>query len=263
MKLARFRSTAQESQENGWTSLADYVARMKPGQEAIYTISGDDAAALADSPQLEGFRAKGVEVLLLSDPVDDFWVSAVGEYDGKPLKSVTRGAGADLATIEGGESESQDAEGAGSAQAEADTAIAFLKRVLGEQVKDVRRSETLRESPVCLAADAGDMDIHLERLLRQHGQLDRAAPRVLEINPRHALIRHMAARLSAGDGDAGNDDSLKDAALVLFDQAMIQEGELPSDRAGFARRLSALMTKGLSPEPDGDAAKAKPDEAAE
>ena len=269
LKLARFRSTRAtgdgegDARAGGWTSLADYVSRMRPGQEAIYFISGDDLESAANSPQIEGFRAKGVEVLLLTDPVDDFWISAVGEYDGKPLRSVTRGAGADLSKIaepEGAAKESADGEDAG--EADCGTVVAFMKQSLEGRVKDVRRSETLRESPVCLVAGEGDMDIHLERLLRQHGQIDRAATRILEINPRHALIRHLASRLKAG-GAAG-DDRLADAVHVLLDQARIQEGELPEDRAGFARRLATLMAQAFAdPTTSESAAGGEPEKAAE
>jgi molecular chaperone HtpG len=233
LKLARFRSTAGP----GLVSLADYAGRMKDGQEAIYTASGGDAAALAQSPQIEGFRAKGVEVLLLTDPVDDFWMLAAGAYEGKPFRSVTRG-GADLAAIKGEAPAPAGEEAGGAALA---TLVALVKQTLGDEVKDVRASDRLTESAVCLVADEGDLDMHLERLLRQHRQRQEASRRILEINPRHALIRRLAERAT----QPGAADALADAARLLLDQARIVEGEPLPDPAAFARRLAAALAKGV------------------
>ena len=237
LELARFRSTKRD----GLASLADYVADMQAGQEAIYTITGDDPQALARSPQLEGFAAKGVEVLLLSDPVDDFWLSAVPDYQGKPFKSVTRG-GADLDKIGGddekaGEVEKKD----DAAKPGLDALIAFVKLTLKEQVKDVRVSARLTSSPVCLVADEGDLDMHLERLLKQQRQLDRTSRRILEINADHAVVKALAAQV----GKEGAGSVVEDAAWLLLDQARIIEGEALPDAAAFSRRLSALVEKGL------------------
>ena len=238
VKLTRFRST----EGDGWVSLDDYIARMKPGQTAIYTLSGDELAALQRSPQLEGFRAKGVEVLLLTDPVDEFWMPAMAEYEGKPFKSVTRG-GADLDTIEG-ESETADKEEPNEAQTDGlDTLVAFIKLTLKDKVKDVRISNRLRESPVCLVADDGDMDLHLSRLLKQHHRLDQEAPRVLEVNPKHPLVLALAKMASAGNGNAG---TVEEAAHLLLDQARILEGETPLDQAAFSRRLSDFLAQALA-----------------
>ncbi|MBS0318873.1 MAG: molecular chaperone HtpG, partial [Proteobacteria bacterium] len=171
-KTVRFRSTAGD----GLVSLADYVGRMRPGQDAIYYVTGDSVAALRASPHVEGFKAKGVEVLLLTDPIDEFWPSVAGEYEGKPLKPATR-AGADLekiATPEGKDKE--DAEK--PPEREVATLIALVKTVLGDAVKDVRASAALTESPVRLVAADDAPDIHLERLLRQHGQIKDAMPHV-------------------------------------------------------------------------------------
>ncbi|GAB4358865.1 MAG: molecular chaperone HtpG [Kiloniellaceae bacterium] len=235
LELARFRSTTRP----GWISLADYVAAMKPGQEAIYTITGDDPKALAKSPQLEGFAAKGIEVLLLSDPVDDFWLSMVPAYDGKPFKSVTRG-GADLDKIAGEAQE--DAEEKPEATAPGiDALIAFVKLTLKDQVKDVRVSKRLTSSPVCLVADEGDLDMHLERMLKAQHQLDRSSLRILEINPGHAMVKALAAQV----GKDGAGATLEDAAWLLLDQARIIEGEPLPDAAAFSQRLSKLVEKGL------------------
>src|SRR5262249_4009523 len=152
---------------------------MKPGQDAIYTIAGDSLDLLKKSPQLEGFRAKGIEVLLLTDPVDEFWAPAIGKYKDWVFKSATRG-GADLAKI-GGEAEKKNGVEAENPDANAASLVAMFKLALGDAVKDVRLSERLTDSPVCLVADEGDLDIHLERMLRQHRQLDQLSKRILEV----------------------------------------------------------------------------------
>jgi len=244
LKIARFASTKSE----GLTSLADYIARMPEGQGAIYYITGDDAAAIGRSPHLEGFKAKGVEVLLLSDPVDEFWIPAVAEFEGKPFKSVTRG-GADLGGIAA--TEAKTGQGAEPETPEpapgTDALIAYLKLALKDAVKDVRPSERLTDSPVCLIADEGDMDMHLERLLKQHRQIDMASKRVLEINPGHSLIRSLAERLESkgATGATETGAALDDAAWLLLDQARILEGEALPDPTAFARRLSAMVERGF------------------
>ena len=234
LELCRFRTTTGGEE---LVSLATYVGRMKEGQDAIYYITGDDIARLKQSPQLEGFAAKGIEVLLLTDPIDEFWPTAAGAYQEKKLKSVAQGA-ADLSAVKS--EDKPDAEQKPEADAAGlDALIAAAKLALGESVKDVRGSDRLTESPVCLVADEGDMGIHLERLLRQHQQGTGQAPRILELNPRHALIRSLAERAKQ-DGAA-----LADSVWLLFDQARIMEGETPSDPQAFARRLSAALEKGL------------------
>ncbi len=234
LELARFRSTAAE----GFVSLEDYVVRMKPGQTAIYTISGDNAETVARSPQLEAFRARGVEVLLLVDPVDEFWMPAIGEYKTHPFRSVTR-AEADL-----------DALGAAEEKKEADpksdgalaSLIAVFKLTLGEAVKDVRASKRLTDSAVCLVAGEGDLDMHLERLLKQHKQLAGEAKRILELNPTHPLI----VRLGELAGRDGASATLSEFAWLLLDQARILEGESLPDPGAFARRMTTLLVDGLA-----------------
>jgi molecular chaperone HtpG len=234
LALARFRSTTRD----GLVSLDDYVAAMRPEQEAIYTITGDNLDLLTKSPQLEGFRARGVEVLLLTDPVDEFWLPSIGTYKEKPFKSATRGA-VDLDKI----APSTEAAPAEKPEPPAKFAslIAIFKLALGEAVKDVRSSERLTDSAVCLVADEGDLDMHLERLLKQHRQLDTAAKRILELNPRHSLIE----RLAASVGEAGASDQLSEFAWLLLDQARIVEGEQLPDPSAFARRLATLLERGL------------------
>ena len=233
LDLCRFASTGSDKP----TSLADYVSRMKPGQEAIYTIGGDDIAALRKSPHLEGFVAKGIEVLLLADPIDEFWPQAVTAYKEKPFKSVSQGA-ADLAKIEGVEDAAKTAD---APAADLDALIASLKSTLGDSVKDVRASQRLTESAVCLVSDDGDMSLHLERLLRQHRRDAAAqAARILEINPKHPLI----VRLAEAAKTDGN-ERMADAAWLLLDQARVVEGEAPADPIAFSRRLAAMLARAI------------------
>jgi molecular chaperone HtpG len=237
LSLVRFRTTTRPED---WTSLADYVGRMKPGQDAIFTIAGEDAKALAASPQLEGYAKRGIEVLLLTDPIDEFWVNAVGKYQDKPFKSVTRGA-ADLSKIPLPEGETKKGDAAQPADISA--LVALLRLSLKDEVKDVRVSQRLTDSAVCLVADESDLDIHLERLLRQHKQLDTESKRILEVNADHALIKALAAEVPK----PGAADRLGDLARLLLDQARIAEGDKLPDPAGFARRLNAALVKALTP----------------
>ena len=236
LELARFKSTRGDD----LTSLKDYVERMKDGQEAIYYITGSEIDALRMSPQLEGFEARGVEVLLMTDPVDEFWLPMIGAFEEKAFKSVTRG-GDDLLAIKSGDKDDEAKDEDASGSEDIDRLIAALKLSLGDAVKDVRTSQRLTESAVCLIADDGDMDMNLARMLQAHNQLDTQSPRVLEINPKHALIKQLAATAES-DGA----DSVRDAGLLLLDQARIIEGETLADPAAFARRMSAVMQKGLS-----------------
>jgi molecular chaperone HtpG len=233
LEICRFAS----SSEKALTSLAEYVSRMKEGQDAIFYITGEDAAKIAQSPHLEGFKAKGVEVLLLSDHVDEFWLQHITEFDGKPLKSITRGS-ADLDQIKADEGKLDEDK---AEEADLSALIAAIKVELGETVKDVRTSKRLTDSPVCLIADEGDMDVNLERLLKRHGQLEHGMPRVLELNPKHAIITTLAERAKAEN--ASGDNLLKDAAHLLLDQARIVEGETPADPSEFARRLGTVMAR--------------------
>tara|TARA_R110001583_G_scaffold32107_2_gene109819 strand:- start:63967 stop:65856 length:1890 start_codon:yes stop_codon:yes gene_type:complete len=239
LKLARFKS----SKADGWTSLEDYVSRMKEGQKAIYYISGEDVDALRRSPQLEGFDAKGVEVLLLTDPVDEFWMPSVGQFDEKDFKSVTRG-GADLNDVKTDESDADkkdENDDKPVSAAELDTLIAAIKIALGINVKDVRESDRLTSSACCLIADESDMDLRMERLMKQHNRVDDVSTRILEINPKHSLIKKLSD-VAKADAKA---DTLNDAALLLLDQARILEGEALPDPVAFARRLDLVMEKGL------------------
>ena len=240
VKLLRFRSTAGED----LVSLADYVGRIKDGQQAIYYITGEEIESVRRSPQLEGFAARGIEVLLLTDPIDEFWIPAVGKHDDKEFKSVTRAA-ADLGDIPVTDSEEEakaDDQAESADQGRIDSLIALFKLTLDDEVKDVRTSERLTDSAACLVADEGDLDIHMERLLRQHRQLDTSSKRILEINPKHDLIRALAEAV----GKDGTNDRLNDAARLVLDQARILEGEPLPDPTAFSRRLSEALARGLA-----------------
>ena len=237
LELARFRTT---NSGDDLQNLEAYVAGMKENQNAIYYVTGEDRAKALASPQLEGFRAKGIEVLILSDPVDNFWITSVLGYDGKPFTSVTQGA-ADLDAITGDEKPDEDKPEEADAS-DLGTLIAAIKQTLGEDVSDVRKSDRLTDSAACLVAEAGALDRNLEKLLSQHNPdgVPRKAP-ILEINPRHDMVKSLAraAKASATSPD------VEDAARLLLDQAYILEGEQVRDPAGFAARMSRFMTKGL------------------
>jgi len=233
-EIARFHSTKST---DGWRSLSDYVADMKENQTAIYYVLGDDAEKAARSPQIEGFKARGIEVLLLTDPVDAFWVQTAAGFDGKPFQSVTQGS-ADLDAIE---PEKRDEDEKDSVRdADIATLIARIKEALGDKVSDVRSSNRLSESAVCLVASDAGPDMQLEKLLaRQQGQGAGLSP-VMEINPHHALIRKLAADVADKDKAAGFDD----AAWLLFGQARILDGQAPEDPADFVARMTGLMVSG-------------------
>ena len=221
--LLRFRSSAVE----GWVSITDYVARMKEAQEAIYVLVGDDTDTLAKSPQLEGFRARGIEVLLLADQVDAFWPERMGDLEGKPIRSITQGA-ADLSKLpEEGEPRDEPADVTGL--------VAALKAALASEVTDVRATDRLVGSAVVLAASAGGPDLQMQRLLKRAGRNYGASLPVLEINPRHPLIRTLAGRTE-----------LDDAPGLLLDLARVQDGEPPRDPAAFARQMAAALAASLA-----------------
>jgi len=233
-KIIRFKTTTGG---DGWRSLADYVAAMRPNQTAIYYALGDDAKAILASPQLEGFARRGVEVLVLADPVDAFWVRTALGYDGKPFQSVTQGA-ADLDSI-------PVAEGAETAESAPESAVATLaarfKQTLGDKVSAVRASARLTASPVCLVAPDMGPDRQLEKILSAHEQLKTRTAPVLELNPTHPLIKALSAKATEG----GAAETLDDAAVLLYGEARILDGEAPEDPADFAGRIGRLIERGL------------------
>ncbi len=230
-EIARFRSTRGEN-----VSLRDYLAGLKENQTAIYYLTAEDAAKAKSSPQLEGYKARDVEVLLLTDPVDSFWVRTALGFDGKPFKSVTQGV-ADLDAIKPATEQAVPAE----ADAATTALLAALKQALGESVKEVRVSKRLTDSPVCLVAD-GMMDRTLERLLsrQQDSGVSLSAP-VLEVNAGHGLIKALAAVANSKGPDA-----VADAAHLLLDQAQVLEGEPVADPAAFARRMAEVMRRAFA-----------------
>jgi molecular chaperone HtpG len=228
LALTRFKTTASG---DGWRSLKDYAASLKENQTAIYYLAGTDLARLEASPHLEGFRARGVEVLLLADPIDSFWVTMAPSYEGKPFKSASQGA-ADLALIP-----RTDAKDEPPVETDAATKdfIEFVKTTLGTAVTEVRASDRLTDSPVCLVAPETGIDRQLERLLTTAGRLKTAVVPILELNPRHELITALA-RLGE------QEKALKeDAAHLLFDEARVLDGERPADPRAFADRLGRVL----------------------
>lgn len=221
-------------------SLANYVERMKDGQKEIYYISGENMDALRNSPQIEGLVARDVEVLLFNDPVDEFWTGVVREYKDKALRSVTRGD-IDLTSLSVAADET---EGKKKSRSSDDVAslIGAFKLALGEEVSDVRISSRLTDSPVCLVADEGAIDIHLERLLKQQNRLNEVSKRVLEINPENELIKSLAARAK----EKPSDPVLVETAKLLLDQARIIEGDTVTDASAFSKRMTEMMAKSFA-----------------
>ena len=228
-KLLRFASSASESNDQT-VSLADYIGRMKPGQKAIYYVTADTPAAARSSPHLEVFRKKGVEVLLLTDRVDEWMLSFLSEHDGKELVSIARG-GLDLGEL-ADEAEKKETEARAD---EWKDALEKLREALGERVKEVRVSSRLTDSASCLVSDEGDISGHLERLLKQAGQAAPARKPILEINTTHPLVAPLKADPSR----------CVQWAPLLFDQAVLAEGGQLEDPAGFVRRLNEMLV-GLS-----------------
>ncbi len=226
-KLLRFASTLKDSADEE-VSLADYVARMKPEQDKIYYVTADSFIAARASPHLEVLRKKGVEVLLLSERVDEWMMSFLTEFEGKPLQSVARGA-LDLGKLE------DEAEKAAQTQA-AEQHKALTERIgkaLGERVKEVRVTLRLTESPACLVADEHDMTAGLQRMLKAAGQKVPMAKPILEINAEHPLVQRLQAETE--------ESRFGDFATVLFDQSLLAEGGQLEDPAGFVKRLNQLM----------------------
>ena len=231
LKLARFKTAASDE----WRSLKDYISALRPNQTAIYYLAGDDIARLKSSPHLEGFRARGIEVLLLSDPVDSFWVVPSVGFDGKPFKSVTQGA-ADLALIPRLDAAQTTAPGIAEP---VKNLLAFLKTTLGDAVAEVRASDRLTDSAVCLVASDSGPDRALERILAGAGRLASASKPVLEVNPQHELIMRLAA---LGEAERGFKE---DAAHLLYDEARLLDGDRPADARSFSDRLGRVLKRGL------------------
>ena len=223
-KLLRFASSTTDTVS---VSLSDYKARMKEGQAAIYYITADTPAAARNSPQLEIFRKKGIEVLLMTDRVDEWALSFLREFDGTPLQSVAKGA-VDLGTLQD-EDEKKAAE---EAQTQFKPVLDRLKEALKDKAKDVRATTRLVDSAACLVVQDGDMSTQLARMLKQAGQPVPEVKPILEVNAQHPLVK----KLEASEGSP-----FDDLAHILFDQALLAEGGLPEDPAAYVRRVNALL----------------------
>ena len=224
-KLLRFASTQSSGDEQD-VSLAAYVGRMKEGQEAIFYITADTLAAAKNSPQLEIFRKKGIEVLLLSDRVDEWMLSHLYEFDGKPLQSIAKGA-VDLGKLQD-EEEKKQAEAAAEAFK---PVLEKIKEALKDRAKDVRVTTRLVDSPACLVVEEGDMSGHLARLLKQAGQAAPASQPILEVNPSHALVKRLES----------DEARFADLSHLLFDQAVLAEGGALENPAEHVQRVTRLL----------------------
>ena len=224
--LLRFASTHADSPAQT-VSLADYIGRMKEGQDKIYYLSADSYAAAAHSPHLEVFRRKGLEVLLLSDRVDEWMLSYLREFEGKALASVAKG-GLDLDALADEEEKKQQAEAAEAFK----PTLERLTAALGERVKEVRATARLVDSPACVVVDENELSPHLLRMLKAAGQDAPEVKPILEVNPGHALVKRLEAQ---------PDESFGDWAELLLDQAMLAEGAALKDPATFVKRMNALL----------------------
>jgi molecular chaperone HtpG len=224
-KLLRFASTHADTPEES-VSLADYVARMKPGQEKVYFVTAETFNAAKNSPHLEVFRKKGIEVLLLSDRVDEWVVAQITEFEGKALTSVAKGA-LELGTL-ADEAEKQQQEQEAS---EFKDLTDKIQKSLGERVKQVRVTHRLTESPACLVSDEHDVSGNLARILKAVGQKAPDVKPILEVNPKHPVVQRLKSEEAKFD----------DWSAVLFDQALLAEGGQLDDPATFVKRVNELM----------------------
>ena len=227
LELIRFRTT---NEENTWTSLADYVQRMKEGQKAIYYITGGDEKALRQSPHLEAYKAKGFEVLIMPDEIDDIVIPSVGKYKDWELKAANR-AGSD-------EELSTDEEKKEAKQKEKDfkPIVEKIKTALGDAVKEVRLSKRLADSPSCIVVDENDPSLQMERMMRAMGQQLRGEVKpILEINAEHPILQRLK--------DTDDEALIADTAFVLLDQALLLEGSTLKDTADFVKRLNKLLAR--------------------
>jgi molecular chaperone HtpG len=237
LALARFTTTIAGEPR----SLRQYVADLKPNQTEIYYLVGDSLERVQSNPKLEAARARGIEVLLLTDQVDAFWTSMPLSFEDRPLKSLSRGE-VDFSQIPPIENEGSASDSPSNAEDDA-TVIAAVKAALGERVSEVRASQRLTDSAACLVAGGFGPDRQLERLLVRHNRGPGIKP-ILEINMRHALVRAVSAAKAGGRAT-----DVDDISLLLFDQAQILDGEVPDDPAEFARRLNRLAVRGLAGSP--------------
>ena len=242
LPLVRFKSTTQD----GLTDLDGYLGRMKEGQTQIFYATGESEASILASPHLEGFRARGLEVLIAADAVDAFWIPTTGAYEGKSFVSITHGA-ADLSAFAadaGADAETGGTDGKADASAEATDPgelIAWLKTRFDQDVADIRPTDRLADSPACFVASESSMDMQLSKILKASGQDAGAAQRVLEINPRHPLVASLATEISSAPGST----RAEQVADLLFDMALVVEGEAPRNPGTFAKALAQVLDGAL------------------
>ena len=234
LKVCRFYSSHDESDE--LTSLNDYVERMKAGQDKIYYLSGESLDNIKNSPQLEGFKSRGIEVLFFTDTIDDFWLQSVLDYKDVPFQSITKGD-VDFDTLSKNDNEKPAKEDKED-NSTTSTLITKMQELLKDKIHNVRKSKRLTDSPVCLVAPDGGVDMYMERVLRVHQKYEADTKPVLEINEKHALIKKMAELNTKGE-------DISDAAFLLLDQAKIIQGEPIDNPCSFARRMSDFMNKAL------------------
>ena len=233
-------SLFKSSNDEKLTSLNEYISRMKKDQNDIYYISGESIEQILTSPQIEGFKSRGLEVIYMTDPIDEFWLPSMNEYEGKPFKSITKGA-IDLSKFDIQKDKNSKSKKPATKK-DIDNLISEMKNHLGDKVKDIKSSQMLTDSPVCLTADEADMDIHLEKLMRQHKRLDKESKKILEINPSHDLIKSLGKIVL----NSKDKSIVSDVSHLLLDQARIVEGEMPLDTKGFTEKLSSIITRSLA-----------------
>ena len=231
-KLVQYQSSAVE----GWTTFESYIARMKPGQKAIYYAVGSSRALIESSPHLEGLRKRGFEVLLMTDPIDPFAISTLNEFEGKPIVNAMTES---LDLGEASEAEAAEEKQADAADAERGPLLAHMKTVLADKVSEVRASRRLTDSPACLVIAEGGMAPHIEQMLRARKMDVPVSKRILEVNTGHPVVRNLALAFQAGK-DA---EDVSSWIRTLYDQALIAEGSPLDDPADFARRLTALVQR--------------------
>ena len=236
LDLCRFSTNENEN----IISLSEYLEKMPETQKDIYYISSETSAQALASPHLEGFKSKNIPVLIMTDAIDQFWLPMVGSFKEKKFTSITQGQiNLDELDEKDKEKNTENKNQKEKQDKEFVDLIAQMKIVLGDQVKDIRLSSKLTDSPVCLVADDGDMDIAMEQLMAQRDTNYQGAPRILEINGDHSLIKNMKSLLSKKE----NNDLVSDAGTLLFEQARLMEGKMPSDPAQFSKIMNQFLLK--------------------
>jgi molecular chaperone HtpG len=230
LEVCRFSSTNSDQ----LTSLDEYISRMLDSQEQIYYITGDNLDALKKHPQLEGFAKRGIEVLLLADHVDDFWVHVINQYKNKELVSINS-ASIDLDTVKKLDTKEKEVK-------ENKSVTEYIQKILGEQVKEVRVSSKLVDSPSCIAIPQGAMSIRMEKYLIDQKQLKVASAKILEINMEHPIVQKIATDVEKSN-TSGNTEDL---VYIIYDQACVLEGENLKDPQGFMKRLNKIISQSIA-----------------